>query len=190
MNRRLLTLAAIGYLLSFALPANAAEMDCMEKAKGHSIIWNSAWGKDRKDNGTRYKVVGVEVYNRMPVRWVELSMLAQGRHSKQKRTFKVMTEEKARALCDSRVPVNTKLEFPGANTIANEEAKPLDTSLLGLPFIRFTREGWVRDEPPRREGLTTCRVLRNRFSCLLSEKEKFASALKELEEELRWRVGR
>lgn len=179
------------FLLFTAGRAEAASyMECIEKSRGRTIIWDSSWDSDKRDNGTRYKITDVSIYNRLPDRSVTLNMVATGNHSKRRRSYKVITEEKARAFCEHLVKEVRDLRFPGDTGIATEEASPSEASALGLPYIRFTSEGWVRDDPPSGEKLTTCRVLDTRFSCLPAEKEKFSRPLKELEEELRWRIKR
>ncbi len=182
---------ALVFTLLFVAEAKAASyMECIEKSRGRTIIWDSAWDSDKRDNGTRYKITDVSIYNRLPDRSVTLSMRALGPHTKGTRSYKVITEEKARAFCEHLVQEVRDLHFPGDTTIATEDAQPTESSAQGLPYIRFSSEGWVRDDPPTGEKLTTCRVLDTRFSCLPREKEKFSRTLKELEEELRWRIRR
>ena len=168
--------------------ANAAYMDCMEKSRGREIIWDSSWTKDNKDNGTRYKITNVEIHDRIPNRWVRLTMRAVSRHSRKRRVYTIETEEKARAFCERLVREISRPKYPIGDPIAEETPEAADESAAGLPFIRFSSVGWVRAEPPTGKPLAVCRVLKTKFACLETEKQRFGASLRELEESLRWRV--
>lgn len=187
--------AALGLLLVLTLvsaqSAQAAYMDCLEKAKGRTIVWDSSWDSDNRDNGTRYKITDVSIYNRLPDRSVTLTMRAEGSHARRNRSYKVVTEEKARAFCEHLVEEVRTLRLPDMSPIdvaPTEETPAGDPSAEGLPFIRFSGKGWVRDFAPTGASLVACRVLDTRFSCLRQEKERYGATLRELEEELRWRI--
>jgi hypothetical protein len=175
-------------LLFFPAISQAAYMDCMEKSKGKKLVWDSGWESDNSDNGTHYEITDVSIYNRLPDRSVTLTLRAIGNHSKKRRVFKVTTEEKARAFCERLVREERKLSLPHVTDSTDQASESLNSELSALPFIRFSTDGWVRDNPPRGAALEVCRVLKERFSCLRDEKNRYGSSLTELEAQLRWRI--
>ena len=85
----------------------------------------------------------------MPDRSVTLTLRAVGPHTKKNRVYKVVTEEKARVLCENIVREAPKLSLPNVDTITEETPVAQNESFADLPFIRFSSEGWVRDFVPR-----------------------------------------
>ncbi|MFN8392323.1 MAG: hypothetical protein U0136_18665 [Bdellovibrionota bacterium] len=156
----------------------ASNLDCVADAQGRTLRWNSSWDKDRSDNGIQYKIVSVTQIDRIPTRKITLELKALEPASHSVRTAVVDYEDKARAFCSNIVVENKELVFPGSNS----------ADLSTLPFIRFTRYGWVRDDPEPNTQLGVCPVGNIRFSCPEGDRLRFGGSLKTLEEELNAQV--
>ncbi|MCB0325491.1 MAG: hypothetical protein KDD69_18040 [Bdellovibrionales bacterium] len=193
-RRSLLAVAVVALALMSAVDlAHAAYMDCLEKARGRILIWNSSWEAGSGDNGVQYRITDVSIYNRLPDRSVTLTLKALQRAGRSKRVYKVTTEEKARSLCENLLVEQRPLSLPhegGVPSLSSEEGDAVESVDRDLPFIRYTTDGWVRDHVPNSGVLEICRVLGQRFSCLRDEKRKFSRALRELEEEIKLRQER
>lgn len=172
-------------MLGFAIPGTAeatSYLKCLERSKGKILLWDSRWESDGADGGTAYDVVRVRVTNRIPDRIVELDLRARDeRSSRKSRSITVESEERARVVCDRFTEERTTLRLPGRGGIPNEPPE------LSLPFIKYTKDGWVRAKRPARVfDVAVCRVHQREFSCLSEEKARFGIMLKSVEEEIRW----
>lgn len=168
------------FLVSALLPVQNAkatsDLKCLEQSRGKIITWNSQWGSDRKDRGTVYLITKVAIVNKIPNRMVTLRLEATGTARRKTRTLTVKTEERARPICKKLR--NIRRPIPGISDKTPESS---------LPFIRYTKDGWVRANPPAQVyELSVCRVHQREFSCLSEEKERFSIMLKTTEEEIRW----
>jgi hypothetical protein len=175
--RALLSLVIVcwAFLLCNPAPASAASnLDCIAASKGKKIRWNALWDSSRLDNDVQYRVMNVTQIDRIPLRRITLELHAEGSASLSNRTVIVQTEDKARAFCDRIVVEKDLLRFPGTET----------TDVSQLPFIHFTREGWVRGDPEPGTALGICLINSVRFSCPETDRQRFGSSLRTIEEEL------
>ncbi len=156
----------------------ASNLDCIADSRGRKLRWNSSWDKDRLDNNVEYRVINVSQIDRIPLRQITLELKAVDSAAVGSRTVVVVTEELARALCNSIVVQQDPLRFPG-----EAAADPSQ-----YPFIRFTRDGWVRDDPDSGIQLGICPVGSLRFSCPEKDRLRFGGTLRTLEEELKAQV--
>ena len=175
----LLTCFLVTFLLAAPADSNAASnLDCIAGAKGKKIRWNASWEKDRSDDNVEYRVTDVSDVDRIPTRRITLELKAQSSATNKFRTAVIDTEDRARALCNRIVADSSPLRFP--DQAAND--------LESLPFVRFTKDGWVRAETDNTIPLALCRVGELRFSCPEADRQRFGGSLKTLEESLRAQV--
>lgn len=164
-------------LLSIGVtPALAgSNLDCVANAKGMKLRWNSAWVKDNSDNNTEYNVITVSEVDRIPLREVTLELRATGPANKSSRTLVIDVEERARAVCERLFSETPPLRaFRSSENIKYEE----------LPFIRFTKDGWLRDDFDNTTEVTICQVGKLKFACPKSDRERYFFTLKTLESQL------
>ena len=179
MRFRMFHLLALIAFLGAVEPAVAgSNLDCIAASKGRKVLWNSSWTEDRTDNNVEYRVVDVSEIDRIPTRQVTLELQAVDSASQSRRKAVVETEEFARAICQRFVSDTAPLRFPGQ----------IETHVETLPFIQYTKDGWVRATPDSKELLGICRVGQLRFSCPESHRQRFAPTLRVLEEELKAQV--
>ena len=170
------------YSASVATAQTRSNLDCIERSKGQSLKWSSRWATGTEDQDVLYRVKGVRIKNVLPLRRVTLELRALELASKKKRTLMVETEEKARSVCERLINAQAP-KFPGE--LSNVFAEP--STVHDKPFIRYTKDGWVRAKPPRGSArLSICRVHHKEFSCLSEEKTRFGTMLRSVEEEIRW----
>lgn len=157
-------------------------LKCLEGSKGRILLWDSRWAPDGKDMGATYDISSVRVINKIPERLVQLELSARDKGPRKNRTLVVETEERARPVCDRLTEERAVLRLPGQKGgIPNEPPE------LSLPFIKYTKDGWVRAKRPARVyDVGVCRVHQREFSCHSEEKERFGIMLKSVEEEIRW----
>lgn len=156
----------------------ASNLDCIAASKGRKIRWNASWEKDRLDDNVEYRVTDLSEFDKIPTRKITLELKAESPASQKYRTTIVDTEDRARALCNRIITEVAPLRFP--DQVGND--------LESLPFIRFTKDGWVRAETDTSVPLSLCRVGELRFSCPEADRQRFSSALKVLEDDLRAQV--
>ena len=180
--RQLIALLCLILVLPISEANAASYLKCLEQSKGKYITWNPQWDSDRADRGTKYQVKKIRIVNKIPDRIVTLELRAKDRATRKSRTVTVKTEERARPICESVHVIRRSLGLPGNK--GGISSQPPEYS---LPFIRYTKDGWVRAKHPERIlDLSVCRVHKREFSCLKDEKDRWGTWLKSVEEEIRW----
>lgn len=155
-----------------------SNLDCIAASKGRRLLWNASWENDRTDNNVEYRVTDVSEIDKIPTRQVTLELQAVDSASSKTRRAVVSTEEYARAICERFIENKAPLRFPGQ----------IETQLDSLPFIRYSKDGWVRGAPDPSDTLGICRLGQLRFSCPENDRQRFGATLKSLEEELKAQV--
>ena len=173
------TVLVLGAAFLSVSSANAASnLDCIASSKGRKLLWNSAWEPDKGDNNIEYRIVEVSEIDRIPTRQVTLELVAIDPAGISRRRAVIATEDKARAICERLVDDKTLLRFPGQ----------LQADAETLPFIKYTKDGWVRADRDPKVSVGVCRIGELRFACNESDRQRFGSTLKSLEEELKSQV--
>lgn len=177
--RGTLLITALLLFVCQAVAIEPSKLDCISNPpKDQKVEWNSIWQPDRKDHGAIYRIVSVSEINRIPTRQVTLEMRAVDSASSATRRLVVSTEEIARSVCDRFVKETTELKFPGQS----------ETNLDTLPFIHFTKDGWVRGTATGSETLRICRLGHLRFSCPENDFQRFGGTLRTLEDDLKAQI--
>lgn len=157
-----------------------SQLACLARSKGQYLEWKREWQNDYRDHGAYYLVTNAVEFNKHPNRSVTLTLEAKTHASVKHRTLVADAEDIARRFCEA-----LRLNLPHAHSDVRFSGPGMAESASNLPFIHYSREGWVRGDAPVSERTTVCRVLNKRFSCLAEEKDRYGSTLKSLEEELR-----
>lgn len=170
-----LLLLFVALVLNSGFAQAGSNLDCVANSKGMKLKWNSAWVKDNSDNNTEYTVTGVTEVDKIPLREVTLELRATGAASRTSRTLVIDVEERARAVCERLFSETPPLRaFRSTDNIKYEE----------LPFIRFTKDGWLRDDFDNSSELAVCQVGKLKFACPKQDRERYFFTLKTLETQL------
>lgn len=181
IRKRFLVCVAVSACCGAAFPASASAvvyLDCISNAKGQRVRWSQYWEPDKSDNDVVYKIATVSEIDKIPLREITLDLQAEGPAAHSSRRIVIATEEKARAVCERLVEAQRVLRFP--------DVRQDDLTLL--PFIKFTRDGWMRADRDSEVELVVCRVGDQRYSCPATDHARFSNGLKTLEDELKAQV--
>ena len=144
--------------------------DCLESSKGRLLRWDSRWQGDKLDNDSTYTVKQSSLEITPPNKTLTLMLMAQGEANKKERSLKVATVSQARDVCD-RLFKKTSLEDPFKQS----------EDLSKLPYIWYSRDGWVRGNSSKNDQLAVCTVEGRHFACRATDKERFGVHLKDID---------
>ena len=159
----------LGLLAPINLASADPAYDCLEKSKGRLICWDSRWQSDKLDDNVIYMIKKASLKVSPPNKVLTLTLMTKENAKKKQRSFEVTTVTGARNTCDRLVDVIS----------LDDSFKSEDPS--DLPYIWYSRGGWVRGYPPEEGQLSVCTIKGQRFSCLVTDKDRFGRYLKDVE---------
>lgn len=173
----------LSFLATFYPCVTLAEISCLDGVSGGSVVWNPEWQEDRQDNQVIYSIDSVVHIRSLSAHAVQLDLSTRQPAAKTQRLFVVASDEVADKVC-------SQIQAATGPSVRNEQT----VSTLTMPrvreeysrFIRYSRIGWVRSDPPQSGNFDTCRALGQNFQCLKEEKARYGQMLKDLEEEKRF----
>ena len=170
------------FIISCPIVAHS-EISCLDGVSGGAITWNPEWQDDRQDSNVIYSIDSVVHIRSLSAHAVQLDLSTKQPAAKTQRLFVVASDDVADKVC-------SQIQTQTGYSIRNEQ----QNSKLSLPnareeysrFIRYSRIGWVRSDPPSSGDFQSCRAMGQNFQCLKEDKERYGQMLKDLEEEKRF----
>ena len=130
------------------------------------------------DSNEFYLITKLEFAERQAKHFARIELVAIDNAQKSQRKLLIKSSSQVKSVCERLT------EYRGSLKLKGDKAS-LD--LHSLPFIRYTKHGWVRDAAVvDGDALTLCVVFSQPFSCLPNEKEQYGEELELIESHSRF----
>ena len=156
-------------------------LDCLTRAKGKVLLWDTRWEGTPDDEGVAYRVLEISTRYTYPVQSQSVTLILSSATTAEHPYRKLVASdgEKATAVC-SRLRELSAIPPSPAPAPALSAAPEIAPDMT-LPFITYSTDGWVRADTPPQAQVTICRVLHRPFLCTKEDRKKFSDRLQEVE---------